>query len=158
MVHSLRPVPVGIAAGRNAVGRSTCRISRRSGELPSQTPEALTAAGILDSVTGPSGGYRLARAPADISLLDIVEAIDGKEPTFRCTEIRQRGPCALKSSAYPKPCGINRAMLRAEAAYRTALADENLQAIADGFIADVNPDALVLTKNWLAENMRMPKS
>ncbi len=120
--------------------------------------KALTAAGILDSVTGPSGGYRLARTPADISLLDIVEAIDGKEPAFRCTEIRQRGPCALKSSAYPKPCGINRAMLRAEAAYRTALADENLQAIADGFIADVNPDALVLTKSWLAENMRMPKS
>lgn len=120
--------------------------------------KALTAAGILDSVTGPSGGYRLARPPADISLLDIVEAVEGKEPAFRCTEIRQRGPCSLKSSAYLKPCGINRAMLRAEEAYRTALASEKLQAIADGFMVDVRPEVLAMTQDWIAENMRMPKS
>jgi Rrf2 family protein len=32
---------------------------------------------ILHSVKGPSGGFRLARAPEKISLLEVVEAVDG---------------------------------------------------------------------------------
>src|SRR6186997_2852707 len=54
--------------------------------------QALAGAGLLLSVPGPKGGYRLARAAAHISLLDIVLAIEGPEPAFRCAEIRQRGP------------------------------------------------------------------
>jgi Rrf2 family protein len=37
----------------------------------------LVSARILHSVKGPNGGYRLARSPSDISMLDIVEAVDG---------------------------------------------------------------------------------
>ena len=37
----------------------------------------LVSARVLHSVKGPNGGYRLARAPAQITLLDIVEAVDG---------------------------------------------------------------------------------
>ena len=37
----------------------------------------LVGAGILRSVRGPNGGYRLARAPKDITLLEVVEAVDG---------------------------------------------------------------------------------
>ena len=37
----------------------------------------LVAARMLRSIKGPNGGYRLAKAPKDISLLDIVEAVDG---------------------------------------------------------------------------------
>lgn len=32
---------------------------------------------ILLSVKGPHGGYRLARQPADITMLDVIEAVDG---------------------------------------------------------------------------------
>ena len=32
---------------------------------------------ILLSVKGPHGGYRLARSPGDITILDIIEAVDG---------------------------------------------------------------------------------
>lgn len=32
---------------------------------------------ILLSVKGPNGGYRLARSPSDITMLEIVEAVDG---------------------------------------------------------------------------------
>jgi Rrf2 family protein len=38
---------------------------------------SLTKAGLLQSRKGPGGGYRLARSPAQISLLDIIEAVDG---------------------------------------------------------------------------------
>src|SRR5438552_12773282 len=37
----------------------------------------LVSARVLISIKGPNGGYRLARAPSDITMLDIVEAVDG---------------------------------------------------------------------------------
>ncbi len=37
----------------------------------------LVSAGILRSVKGPGGGYRLGRPPKQVSLLEVVEAVDG---------------------------------------------------------------------------------
>ena len=61
---------------------------------------AMTAAGLFASIPGPKGGYRLARQPEAISLLDIVLAVEGDEPAFRCSEIRKCGPTASRPSAY----------------------------------------------------------
>ena len=36
-----------------------------------------TSAGLLRSLKGPNGGYVLARAPREISVLEVVEAVDG---------------------------------------------------------------------------------
>lgn len=83
--------------------------------------QALAGAGILQSVPGPKGGYRLAGVPEKITLLDIVLAVEGAEPAFRCAEIRQRGPSPLSSHFYKTPCAINVAMLRAEQTYRAEL-------------------------------------
>ena len=38
--------------------------------------QALSRAGVLESVRGPKGGYRLARRPRDIRLLDLVLALE----------------------------------------------------------------------------------
>lgn len=83
--------------------------------------QALSGAGILETVPGPKGGYRLARAAAAITLLDIVLAVEGAEPAFRCTEIRRRGPRPASARVLKNPCAINVAMLRAEKAYRAEL-------------------------------------
>jgi len=83
--------------------------------------QPLAAAGILQSVPGPKGGYKLGRAPEKISLLDIVLAVEGPEPAFRCAEIRQRGPNPLPAQFFKPPCAINAAMLKAEQAYRAEL-------------------------------------
>ena len=37
----------------------------------------LVSARVLLSIKGPNGGYRLARQPNDISMLEILEAVDG---------------------------------------------------------------------------------
>jgi Rrf2 family protein len=37
----------------------------------------LVSAGVLHSVKGPNGGYRLAKAPDRITLLEVIEAVDG---------------------------------------------------------------------------------
>lgn len=83
--------------------------------------QALAAAGIVTSVPGPKGGYRLGRPPERISLLDVVLAVEGGEPAFRCAEIRKRGPNPLPPQFLRRPCAINAAMLKAEQAYRAEL-------------------------------------
>lgn len=104
--------------------------------------QALSGAGIVQTLPGPKGGYRLARQPSKITLLDIVLAVEGPEPAFRCNEIRRRGPAPASSRVLTKPCNINVAMLRAEQAYRAELkrvsiADimSEVGAIDDGSIA-----------------------
>lgn len=83
--------------------------------------QALSAAGITQTEPGPKGGYRLAKRPEVITLLDIVLAVDGTEPAFRCKEIRQNGPNPMPAEQFRAPCQINAAMLKAEQAYRAEL-------------------------------------
>lgn len=116
--------------------------------------KALTAAGILESRPGPAGGYRLARAAHDISLFDIVVALEGRQPAFRCCEIRRQGPERLPPSAYRQPCGINAAMLRAERAWRDALSAERLSDIVAGFHADADPRAVAASRDFVAVHRR----
>jgi Rrf2 family transcriptional regulator, iron-sulfur cluster assembly transcription factor len=42
--------------------------------------QSLVRAGLLDSVRGPRGGYRMARAPRDIPLTEIITAVREEEP------------------------------------------------------------------------------
>ncbi|WP_312408523.1 Rrf2 family transcriptional regulator [Rhizobium sp.] len=98
--------------------------------------QALSGAGIVATVPGPKGGYRLATTPDRISLLDIVLAVEGPAPAFRCAEIRQRGPNPLPGRYFTKPCGINAAMLKAEKAYRAELAKVTMASILAELAAD----------------------
>lgn len=118
----------------------------------------LSAARVLESVSGPAGGYRLARSAERITLLDIVLAVEGREPAFRCGEIRQRGPAKLDASAYVKPCGINAAMLKAERAYRTALAEAKLSDIVSDFMSDADPRSVAASCAFVARHQRPQKS
>ncbi|HTR62750.1 MAG TPA: Rrf2 family transcriptional regulator [Candidatus Binataceae bacterium] len=84
--------------------------------------QALSRAGIVTASRGVSGGYRLAKPPRSITLLDITIAIEGSEPAFRCTEIRRQGPCAAGPAACRQLCPIATAFLDAEMQWRMALA------------------------------------
>jgi Rrf2 family protein len=58
----------------------------------------LVSCGVLKSVFGPDGGYRLARAPKDITLLEIIEAVDGPVQSYGGFEGR-RGSLGKKLQA-----------------------------------------------------------
>jgi Rrf2 family protein len=118
----------------------------------------LTAARILESVPGPAGGYRLARAAERITLLDIVLAIEGREPAFRCGEIRRNGPVKIDASAYVKPCGINAAMLKAERAYRAALAEVKLSDIVADYEAEGDPRSFAASCAFVERHQRPQKA
>lgn len=102
---------------------------------------------------GPKGGYRLARKPEKISLLDIVLAVEGPEPAFRCNEIRLRGPnpYTCKPTA---PCTINAAMLRAEQAYRAELRRVTIASIMEELYAKDDGSIAARTNAFLKINER----
>lgn len=112
--------------------------------------QALVGAGIASSASGPRGGYSLARPAAEVSLLDIVLAVDGDETAFRCSEIRQRGPAAQPGSpAYRRPCGIARAMWRAEDAWRAELEGTTVADIVGELISTVPAQQLQAGAEWI---------
>jgi Rrf2 family protein len=88
----------------------------------SKVLKSLVRAGLLDATTGPRGGFRLARPATDITVLDLVEAVEGRAAMFRCTEIRQRGPVPASKTDCLRPCGIAKVMHDAERAWRAQLA------------------------------------
>jgi len=112
--------------------------------------QATTAAGITESRSGPRGGYRLARPPAEITLLEVVLAVDGDDTAFQCREIRRRGPVATDDpGAYRRPCGIASAMWRAEDAWRAELARTTIGELVDGLLATVAPAQLIKGAEWI---------
>jgi Rrf2 family protein len=116
--------------------------------------QSLARAGILETVKGPKGGYRLARPADEITVLDVVEAIDGDDPAFRCTEIRRRGPTAMPARAYPHPCGIHRVFTRADEAWRAELRATTINELLVGVIHDAMPAALEKGARWLDNAVR----
>jgi Rrf2 family protein len=116
--------------------------------------QALTNARIIESLPGPRGGYRLQRPPQEITVLEVVEAIDGREPLFRCTEIRQQGPLAHESKAYRLPCTIHVTMARAEKAWREALRTQTIADIVALYQQDVGAKQRQESEQWIAGRMR----
>lgn len=92
----------------------------------------LEKAGIVEAAAGVRGGYRLSRVPEAITVLELVDAIEGPKPLFDCQEIRRR--CALFGEGTPGwaahgVCSVHAVMLKAEKAMRDALASETLADI-----------------------------
>ncbi|MCT4357535.1 Rrf2 family transcriptional regulator [Streptomyces sp. Je 1-79] len=111
--------------------------------------QSLSRAGLVRSVQGKTGGYVLTREAGDITLLDVVQAVDGATPAFVCTEIRQRGPLATPPEKCEKQCPIARAMGAADAAWRASLAATTIADLVASVEGDSGPDALPGVGAWL---------
>lgn len=83
----------------------------------------LTEAGILRTHRGATGGTSLAKAPAAISMLEVVEAIDGPIVLNFC--LACKGTCRFESD-----CVVMDAWAEAQAQLRRTLADTDFQALA----------------------------
>ena len=115
----------------------------------------LEKAGIVEASDGIRGGYRLARSPETITVLDVVDAVEGHKPLFDCQEIR--GRCALFAGNPPAwstsgVCGIHAVMLRAEALMREELAKTTLATLSAGFLTKRLPPTFPAeVKRWFAD-------
>ncbi|MBT2530759.1 Rrf2 family transcriptional regulator [Arthrobacter sp. ISL-48] len=92
--------------------------------------QALVRAGILASVSGPRGGFQLARRADRISVLDVVLAIEGKDDAFRCGGILKDAPDGAMEADYARSCLISQTMRHAEVTWRTELSRQTIAGIA----------------------------
>jgi Rrf2 family protein len=83
----------------------------------------LVRAGLAEAVTGRAGGYRLARPAGAISLLDVVEAIEGDSRRETC--VLRGGPCGRDGF-----CAAHPAFYAAQEAVRTELAAARLDTLS----------------------------
>lgn len=90
MIH-LAGLPSGSRPNRNVLAEA--------GEVPehflSKILQSLARAGLIDSQRGMNGGFSLALLPDQISVLDVVEAVEG--PTHLNVCLLQGDACSRKS-------------------------------------------------------------
>ena len=103
----------------------------------SYTPQVLgllARGGIAEAKAGPGGGYRLAKAPEEISILDVVQAAEGELRSTTC--ILRGGPCRWEAA-----CAAHEFWARASDVFIETLARSSLRdlmtedarlAVADG--------------------------
>lgn len=84
----------------------------------------LVRVGIVDSVAGPGGGYVLAREPTEVSLLEVITAVEGRLGSEEC--VLRGGPCRWDDA-----CAVHVPWWRAQQALRDELARTSFQDIAD---------------------------
>ncbi|MEO7276947.1 MAG: SUF system Fe-S cluster assembly regulator [Sphingomicrobium sp.] len=96
------------AAARRGEGErlSATELSGETG-VPLPTAQKLmgklAAAGLLESVRGAGGGFTLARPGQQISLADIIEAVEGPIAMTQCSGSDEPSDCALDAHCRVKP-------------------------------------------------------
>ncbi|MDR0363301.1 MAG: Rrf2 family transcriptional regulator [Planctomycetota bacterium] len=84
----------------------------------------LKKAGVIASRQGPDGGYRLGRAARDISLLDVVEAVEGEVHINRC--LRNLSLC---NAGNAPECAVHRALGSIEEKFRRELEKKHFASL-----------------------------
>lgn len=88
-----------------------------------QVLQGLQRAGLVESRAGRAGGYALARPPADIMVLEVIEALEGALDTGECA--LRGGPCR-----WDEVCAIHEVWFQGQSLFRQALASASLAQVA----------------------------
>lgn len=131
-LHSLLHL-VDPPAGRQSAGAIWRRFRGVSPSLVAKLFTQLQKVGIAESAEGIRGRFRLVRAPRDTSVFDVVLALEGDEPLFRCREIRRNWVLYGDSppgSATRGVRAIHAVMLQAEQRMLDALRGHTMAGLA----------------------------
>ncbi len=85
--------------------------------------QEVSRAGLTEAVSGPRGGYRLARRPEDIRLIEVIEATDGPQLTACC--LLSMGDCDQQGS-----CGVGAVVREAEQVFYNFFRTETVATLA----------------------------
>jgi len=118
----------------------------------------LTSRGVLKSTRGTRGGYRLARSPHQITLAQLLEAIEGPMRLARCCSVpegKEEAQCQLEES-----CLIRGNMRRVHASLMQFLEEVTLEQLADetgGAAEAADPGAKLPRLATLKETQPYPR-
>jgi Rrf2 family protein len=119
-------IALAVAWDGNGAYRKIRDVAEEMALPPSYTPQLLgilAKAGLAEAKAGRDGGYRLARRPADVSLLEVIEAAEGHLVSRRCP--MRGGPCR-----WDDVCALHPTWLRTSEAIRSTLAQTSLEDVA----------------------------
>lgn len=138
--------------GIDASTRELAELQGVSVEYLAKIFTKLHRAGLVAGTEGTSGGFALARSADKISVLDVIEAIDGRKALFLCQNIRLG--CAVFGSTAPRwaskgVCSVHAVMLEAEARMRTVLASHSLSDLTARVDAKAPASYSVDIASWL---------
>jgi Rrf2 family protein len=141
----------GLPDGRYLSTKALAEFHGLPKEYLSKALQSLSQAGLVHTTLGPSGGYRLARSPAELTFLDIVEAVEGKSRTFVCNNIRANNPCRPAGFCDSSPCAVARIMWEADEAWRSKLRSVRLCDLAETLSQEIPADIWGKTFEWVLD-------
>ena len=97
-----------------------------SAEYVAQLFRDLAAAGLLEGIKGPGGGYRLARDPETIRVGDVIRAVEGPVALVHCVDPTDGAGCDRAQS-----CVTHRLWVRLSAVMERFLDSVSLADLAD---------------------------
>ena len=109
-------------------------------ELMAKVLQRLVRRGLLASHQGTRGGYQLARVPAQISVADVIQAIEGPVTVTACSTDEEN--CEQFSK-----CSVRDPLWRIKDRILSALATCSLQEVAAEPPAEVPPTPMALTRS-----------
>ncbi len=84
-----------VAQGSVVPFREVAKLMNIPQDFLAKILKTLVDAGLVSSVRGARGGYALARPPAEISFLDVIEAVEGPIQVNVCLAEEGRDACGL---------------------------------------------------------------
>src|SRR5881227_1825109 len=103
--------------------------------LPLAYPEHLAAklreAGLVGSVRGAHGGYRLARPASEISMRDVVEALEGPVAPMECFHVEREGRVLCSHELDDGACATKLLWTRVHGGVTKALASTSLADLVE---------------------------
>jgi Rrf2 family protein len=88
----------------------------------------LTRAGLVEAHPGRAGGYKLAKPASTVTLLTVIEAVEGDPHRQIC--VMRGTPCGADGE-----CGVHDVFFAAEGAILEKLSGATLQSIIDAYMA-----------------------
>lgn len=153
-IHSLICMVDGKGEGREMNVREIAELQGVPYDYLGKIFTKLSRAGLVISSEGKGGGFILSRPPDQISVLDIVAAIDGEKSIFDCKEIRQR--LAVFEETPPEwacegICGVRAVMNIAQQRMEEALAQHTVLDLARRMYRKAPDEFVIEVQAWIRD-------
>ncbi len=145
--YALRAVVVlGSQPGRPMTAQDVARVSRVPGDYLSKVLQALGRAGLVEARRGLRGGYVLSRALNDLTVYDVVQAVD---------PLRRIQQCPLRLSAHAgRLCTLHQRLDEAVAMLESYFKQTTIASLLDDANAPLPGPLCELPESLLAHSKK----